>query len=83
MVVAVFVPEFMTIWAIAQFSCAQTAAKQLNYIFSAHRTQPHSDHQAIYQSEPAVTGIALGDIILNSGRSSRIGQPHTQTLQLF
>ncbi|KAG1750991.1 hypothetical protein EDD22DRAFT_915690 [Suillus occidentalis] len=62
MVVASLIPEFMTVWAIAQFSCAQSAAKQLNY--TAQHAQPHGDHQAIYKSEPAVTGI------LNS-RSSR------------
>ncbi|KAG2340255.1 hypothetical protein BDR05DRAFT_984127 [Suillus weaverae] len=72
MFVAVFIPEFMTIWAIAQFFCAQKAAKQLNYAFGAQRAQPHSDHQATCQSEPAVTGTALGGI-LNSRRSSRTG----------
>lgn len=72
MVVASLIPEFMTIWAIAQFCCAERAAKQLNYAFNAQRAQPHSDHQAIYKSEPAVTGTALGGI-LNSRRSSHTG----------
>ncbi|KIK36809.1 hypothetical protein CY34DRAFT_810969 [Suillus luteus UH-Slu-Lm8-n1] len=71
MVVASLIPEFMTTWVIAQFYCAERAAKKLNHAFNAQRAQPHSDHQAIYQSEPEVTGTVLGGI-LNS-RSSRTG----------
>lgn len=70
MVVAFFIPEFMVVSAIAQFSCAQSAAEQLNRAFGVQHAQPHSDHQAIYQSEPAVAGTSLGSI-LNSSRSSR------------
>ncbi|KAG2147714.1 uncharacterized protein EDB93DRAFT_399494 [Suillus bovinus] len=70
MVVALFIPEVMIVWAITQFHYAQRAAEDLNRGFGARRVQSHSDDQAICQSERAVTGMSLGDI-LNSSRSPR------------
>ncbi|KAG2147719.1 uncharacterized protein EDB93DRAFT_1103997 [Suillus bovinus] len=59
MVVALFIPEFMTIWAMAQFHYAQRAAMDFNRGFGAQRAQSHSDDQAICQSERAVTEWTL------------------------
>ncbi|KAG1736268.1 hypothetical protein EDD22DRAFT_787537, partial [Suillus occidentalis] len=37
MVIVSLIPEFMTIWAIAQFYCAERAAKKLHYAFNHRR----------------------------------------------
>ncbi|KAG2030719.1 hypothetical protein BDR03DRAFT_905781 [Suillus americanus] len=70
MAMALLGPEFVISWAAWQFLCARQVAKDFNDAFGAQHAQPHGNHRAARQSEPA---ILLLDDISDSGKSSSAG----------